>query len=381
MRRAAGRCVAQFFRDASHASSACSTSGRPVSEQGPSLAKRLMGGSSSAARFDFFDPSRNVYKEFQPKWDRANKAAAEAAAAAAAETGILRPNYRPTDAPAAAAASTASTQTSAPAVAPVLKDADWPPGYSELLRSFLQSELPLSSEEAGRLVEAARRGLLPASREVIRTRYMHIKDLEPRFPGFNARTAVLGEPRLLLHSASKLMRAMLVFQDHWTASAVGPLMGRIGEFIVRDPAGVGARLHVLSRALSYDVGTTLDPRQLTPGSAFLTCSPYEVEARVSAVATIFGREGASRLLAADIDVLCFAPRQLDEAVLALREVFAAAGHGVPREHHAGTPEGRAAAAADRAYVTELAVAWPGLLALPGRVGEAGVAQLVAAVRA
>ncbi len=50
-------------------------------------------------------------------------------------------------------------------------------------------------------------------------------------------------------------------------------------------------------------------------------------------------------------------------------------------HHVGTPEGAAAAAADRAYVTELALRWPGVLRLPGELGGAeGVARALRRVR-
>ncbi|GLC48880.1 hypothetical protein PLESTB_000158500 [Pleodorina starrii] len=375
MRRAVARCTAQIIRDGSYLSSVCSTSGRQSTE----LVRCFANGNGAKTKFDLYDTKRDVYREFQPKWDKAN----EEAAAAAADLAGPPPRPRragfgqPDDQPASVA-----ERPRAPPPAPVPADADWPPGYGELLLSYLQAELPLTAEEATQMVEAARRGLLPASRELIRTRYMHIRDLEPRFPGFNARAAVLSEPRLLRHSASKLMRAMLVFQDLWSANPVGPLMGLIGRFIVADPVGSAHRLHALSRALRSELDVPLDARQLTPGSVFLSerVAPLELDARVAAIATIFGRDGGRRLLAADFDVLRFAPQELNSAVLALRAVFAARGYGKPREHHVGTAEGAAEAAADRAYVTELAVAWPGLLALTGRRGEAGVAALVEAVR-
>ncbi|KAG2432037.1 hypothetical protein HYH02_013107 [Chlamydomonas schloesseri] len=360
------------------------------------------------SRQEYYDPARNVFKEYQRKWDRANAAAAAAAsqaeAAAAARLRASTPAATASGAPQLqpySGAGGASYPFGSSLTTPcssygsgygsgayggtaAAAGADWPPGYETLLQSYLEAELTLSAEEASSLVEAAKKGLLPGSRSLIRTRYMHIKDLEPRFPGFDARSAVLGEPRLLRHAADKVMRAMLVFQDHWPSHPVGPLMGRIGCPVIRDPAGVGHRLYALSRALKTDLHYELDPHRLTPASeAFLGSgvSPFELEARVSALVTIFGREGAGRLLDADLDVLGYAPRDLDRAVLALREVLSAAGDRGYGRHSLGTAEGAAAAAADRAYVTDLAVAWPGVLALPGRLGgEDGVARLLARVR-
>ncbi len=72
---------------------------------------------------------------------------------------------------------------------------------------------------------------------------------------------MLSEPRLLRHSASKLFRCMLLFADGWPAQPVGPLMGCVGEFVVRDPVGLAHRLHALSRALREDVGMALDARR------------------------------------------------------------------------------------------------------------------------
>ncbi|KXZ46944.1 hypothetical protein GPECTOR_39g438 [Gonium pectorale] len=212
-------------------------------------------------------------------------------------------------------------------------------------------------------------------------RFNHLKDLEPRFPGFSARAVLLGEPRVLHRSVTKLLASMLVFQDLWPASPVGPLMSRIGHHIVTDPAATAHGLRALSRALASDLGLQLDPLSLTPDCAFLRCAPLVIDSRVEALATIFGAEGAAALLRADIGVLGVESRALDEAVGVLREVFSCAGHSRVKAHHVGTPEGAAVAAADRAYVTSLAVAWPGVLALPGRLGEAGVAKLLAEVRA
>ncbi|PNW83032.1 hypothetical protein CHLRE_06g303850v5 [Chlamydomonas reinhardtii] len=399
MRRAVARCTAQIAAEACSVSSACSTSGRQVQEQLDNCL-RWMTYARPRSRIDYYDPTRNVYKEFQRKWDRANAAAA--AAASQAEAAAARPSH---SAPPSAApqqqpyggagsypfGSSLTTPCSsygsgygAGYGGTAAAGADWPPGYEALLQTYLEQELPLSAEEASTLVAAAKKGLLPGSRSLIRTRFMHIKDLEPRFPGFDARAAVLGEPRLLRHAADKVMRAMLVFQDHWPSHPVGPLMGRIGCPVIRDPAGVGHRLYALTRALKTDLHYELDPHRLTPESeGFLASgvSPFELEARVSALVTIFGREGAGRLLDVSLDVLTYAPRDLDRAVLALREVFSAAGDRGYGRHSLSTPEGAAAAAADRGYVTDLAVAWPGVLALPGRLGGAdGVARLLARVR-
>ncbi|GIM15458.1 hypothetical protein Vretimale_18233 [Volvox reticuliferus] len=373
MRRATERCVAQILRDGSSVTSVCSTSGRQSAENLQELVRCFASGKGWRTKSNFYDPKRDVYQEFQAKWDKAN---AEAAAAAAELEG---PPPRPPRAGFGPPLDDVAAARRPPPPA-VPADADWPPGYGEMLLSYLHSELPLTGEEAAKFVEAARQGLIPASRELIRMRYMHLHDLEPRFHGFNVRSAVLAEPRLLRHSASKLMRSMMVFQDLWSSHSVGPLMGHIGKFIVADPIGLAHRLHALSKALRAELDIALDPQRLTPGSVFLSAAPYELDARVDAVATIFGRQGGQRLLAADLDVLRYAPQDLNSAVLALRSVFAARGYGKPREHHVGTVEGAAEAAADRAYVTELVVAWPGVLALPGQLGEAGVAALVESLR-
>ncbi|GIL62543.1 hypothetical protein Vafri_16635, partial [Volvox africanus] len=357
MRRATERCMAQILREGASVTSVCSTSGRQsAADNLQGVVRCFASGKGWRTKSNFYDPKRDVYQEFQAKWDRAN---AEAAAAAAELEGPpprpQRAGFGPPQDDVAAAA------TKRPPQPPVPADADWPPGYGEMLLSYLQSELPLTGEEAAQLVEAARLGRIPASRELIRMRYMHLHDLEPRFHGFHVRSAVLSEPRLLRHSASKLMRSMMVFQDLWSAHSVGPLMGNIGKFIVADPIGLAHRLHALSKALRGELDIALDPQRLTPGSVFLSAAPYELDARVAAIATIFGREGGQRLLATDMDVLRYAPHDLNSAVLALRSVFAARGYGKPREHHVGTTEGAAEAAADRAYVTELVVAWPGVL--------------------
>ncbi|EFJ51538.1 hypothetical protein VOLCADRAFT_87665 [Volvox carteri f. nagariensis] len=369
----------RIIRDGAHLPSTCSTSGRQSTDNFQQLTRCFASGKGSRSRSILYDARWDVYGEFQAKWDKAN---AEAAALAEELAGPPPKPRRAGFGPKADAAVNGGDGTAAanrprriaPPVVPA--DVDWPPGYGDLLLSYLQTELPLAAEEAAQMVEAARRGLLPASRELIRTRYMHLRDLEPRFPGFIARSAVLSEPRLLRHSAAKLMRAMLVFQDLWSVRPVGPLMAHIGKFIVDDPVGLAHRIHALTRALRSELDVTLDPRRLTPGSVFLSAAPYELDARVAAVATIFGRQGGQRLLAADLNVLRYALQELNSAVLALRAVFAARGYGKPRTHHVGTAAGAAEAAADRAYVTELSLAFPGVLALPGLYGEEGVAALV-----
>lgn len=157
-------------------------------------------------------------------------------------------------------------------------------------------------------------------------------------------------------------------------------MPHIGAFMIADPLGLARRLQALSRALRSEVDMALDPHRLSPGSVFLNASPFELDARVTAVATIFGRQGALRLLTADMGVLRYAPQELNKTVMSLRSVFAARGYGKPQEQHVGTPEGAAEAVANRAYVTELTVAWPELLALPGRLEEAGVAGLLEMIK-
>lgn len=43
------------------------------------------------------------------------------------------------------------------------------------LQSYLEDSLALSAEAAGRLVEAARLGLVPCSKSLLRTRYLQLK--------------------------------------------------------------------------------------------------------------------------------------------------------------------------------------------------------------
>ncbi|KAG2496984.1 hypothetical protein HYH03_004990 [Edaphochlamys debaryana] len=323
-------------------------------------------------RRDWYHPSRDadgqLFQEFQAKWRRGN-----AAAKAAAEAALARQPLQPPQPPAG----------------PPAPDADWPPGYDTVLLSYIREHLPeLGEEEAGALVEAARRGLLPANKAVIRTRYLHLKDLEPRFPGFSARDAVLGQPRLLRHSAAKLLKAMALFQDCWPSDPVGLLMPGMGEALLRDPVGVAHRLQALSRALRSELGVALRPREaFTPdraeaSAAFLAAAPYELEARVAALVTLFGRGDAAALVERELGVLALPSQVVDGAVGALREVFAARGHRVPvpADRHVGTPEGAAEAARDRAYVTALVVAWPGVLEAAAVLGEEGMARALALVR-
>ncbi len=50
-------------------------------------------------------------------------------------------------------------------------------------------------------------------------------------------------------------------------------------------------------------------RMLNARCSFLEASPYELEARVEAAVTIFGREGAARVLGADLSLpLSYSPQ-------------------------------------------------------------------------